>query len=84
MSFLPYHVLASAIGEGVVDLLFGWLLFLVRSLQRVTVDWVAVAVAAVAVLLFAVGVHLAARASLKHFATGGISVGGAFVQRWWW
>jgi prepilin-type processing-associated H-X9-DG protein len=60
LSIVVLLLMASCVllsGEAPVALAFGWIVFPIRVLPRVTVDWPSVILGAAAVVLFALGVH---------------------------
>jgi prepilin-type processing-associated H-X9-DG protein len=56
--------------EGTAYLVFGWIVFPFQMWRRVTVDWAAVVVGGVALVLFVVGFHAIARALLRPSGVG--------------
>jgi prepilin-type processing-associated H-X9-DG protein len=61
--------------QGSVQLVFGWLVFLRRTLPRVTMDWPSLVVGCAALLLFAAGLHVVGRGVLR-------ARGGVWKARW--
>jgi prepilin-type processing-associated H-X9-DG protein len=53
--------------EGAAYLVFGWIVFLGRTLPRVQVDWPGVALGGVALVLFMAGLHAVARGLLRPY-----------------
>jgi prepilin-type processing-associated H-X9-DG protein len=56
--------------EGTAYLVFGWTVFPFQMWQRVTIDWAAVVVGCVALVLFVVGFHTIARGLLRSKGVG--------------
>ena len=56
--------------EGTAYLVFGWITFPYQTSQRMTVDWPAVVIGCVALVLFVAGLHAVARGLLRPYGVG--------------